>query len=82
MSAFGSNWQYEIGATLFPKQRIKGTAKLLKKKRNKTQKWEIKVTDTKTNEILAAEVIMAKDSDLALAKPHELPKAWRKKYES
>ncbi len=82
MSAFGSNWQYEIGATLFPKQRIKGTAKLLKKKRNKTQKWEIKVTDTKTNEILAAEVIMAKESDVAVAKAHELAKAWRKKYES
>ena len=82
MSAFGSNWQYEIGATLFPKQRIKGTAKLLKKKRNKTQKWEIKVTDTKTNEILAAEVIMAKESDVAVAKALELAKAWRKKYES
>ena len=82
MSAFGSNWQYEIGATLFPKQRIKGTAKLLKKKRNKTQKWEIKVTDTKTNEILAAEVIMAKESAVDVAKAHELAKAWRKKYES
>ena len=55
---------------------------MLKKKRNKTQKWEIKVTDTKTNEILAAEVIMAKESDVAVAKAHELAKSWRKKYES
>ena len=79
---FGDNWQYETGSNLIPSQRIKGTAKLLKKPRNKTQKWEIKVTDTKTNEILAAEVIMAKESDVAVAKAHELAKAWRKKYES
>ena len=79
---FGDNWRYETGSKILPNRRIKGTAKLLKTTKNQTQKWEIKVTDTKTNEILAAEVIMAKESDVAVAKAHELAKAWRKKYES
>tara|TARA_R100000093_G_scaffold68588_1_gene40284 strand:+ start:191 stop:436 length:246 start_codon:yes stop_codon:yes gene_type:complete len=79
---FGDNWQYETGSTLLPNRRIKGTAKLLKTTRNQTQKWEIKVTDTETNEILEEAIIMAKEGDTAIARAHELAKAWREKYES
>ena len=49
---FGDNWRYETGSKILPNRRIKGTAKLLKTTKNQTQKWEIKVTDTQTNEIL------------------------------
>ena len=78
---FGDNWQYETGSNLVPRRRIQGTAKVLRKKRNGTQKWELKVTDTETNEILEEAVIMAREGDVAIARAHELAKAWREKYE-
>jgi hypothetical protein len=70
-----------MGSNIVPSQRIKGTAKLLKTTRNQTQKWEIKVTDTETNEILEEAIIMAKEGDVAIARAHELAKAWREKDE-
>ena len=78
---FGDTWRYETGSKILPNRRIKGTAKLLKTSKNQTQKWEIKVTDTQTNEILEEAVIMAREGDVAIARAHELAKAWREKYE-
>jgi len=79
---FGDNWQYETGSNLVPRRRIQGTAKVLRKKRNGTQKWELKVTNTETNEILEEIIIAAKEADVAIAKANELAKAWRKKNDS
>ena len=78
---FGNNWQYEMGTNVVSPRTIKGTVKMLPKKRGRIQEWRVRITNTETNKILEEIIITAKETDSAVARANELAREWRKKDE-
>jgi hypothetical protein len=78
---FGNNWQYEMGTNVLSPPIIKGTVKMLPKRRGKIQEWRVRITNTETNKILEEVIITAKETDSAVARAHELATTWREKDE-
>ena len=76
---FGSGWQHEMGPNVLSPRTIKGTVKMLPKRRGKIQEWRVRITNTKTNKILEELIITAKETDSAVARAHELATTWREK---
>lgn len=79
---FGNSWQYEMGTNILSPPTIKGTVKMLPRRRGKIQEWRIRITNTETNKILEEVIITAKETDSAVARANELAKEWREKDES
>jgi hypothetical protein len=79
---FGNSWQYEMGTNILSPPTIKGTVKMLSKRRGRIQEWRIRITNTETNKILEEVIITAKETDSAVARANELAKEWREKDES
>ena len=66
------NWQYETSAIILPQKRFEGTAEYVRKKKI----YILRVTDTKTKEVVEKISIAAKEADVAITQAKQLAREY------